>query len=171
MNRPPISQNTLEEIGRLLQQDPGDECHAWLDRESGEVFFTQSLYGLDPDANEQEDVEALPTLKDWQEAERRYVQAVCADTAGRYVRIPVGAENGAPGLLSAFASTLTDPKLREEVYAAMRGRGAFRRVKDILHHRGQIDLWHRYEEEHQRTQAREWLEGEGIEVGGVDGTL
>jgi hypothetical protein len=173
----PVSPDTLEELGRLLNEFPGGECFAWFDKGMSELVVTTSMYGLDPDQYEGEDVEwieepqddswlpdeARRKLPDWMEDERRRVEAICADVTGRYLRVPIGAEYGAPGILDAFASTLTDPSLRDEIRNAMRGRGAFRRVKDALHRRGKLELWHRYQEQRQLACAREWLREQGCE--------
>lgn len=178
MTRRPVSADTLEELGRLLNEFPGGECFAWFDKVTGELVVTTSLYGLDPDRYEGDDIEGIeepqddawlpaearPKLPDWMEAERRQVEAINADDTDRYVRVPIGAEYGAPGILNAFANTLTDRALRDEIRSAMRGRGAFRRVKDTLHRRGKIELWHRYQDQRQLTCAREWLQAEGIEL-------
>lgn len=177
MRQQPISLDTLEELGRLLNEFPGGECFAWFDKATGELVVTTSMYGLDPDRYEGEDIEwieepqddswlpdeARRKLPDWMEDERRQVEAICADEAGRYVGVPIGVDYGAPGILDAFAGEITDGALRDEVRGAIRGRGAFRRVKDALRRRGQIELWHRYKEQRQLACAREWLREQGIE--------
>lgn len=178
MRQQPISVETLEELGRLLNEFPGGECFAWFDKAMGELVLTTSMYGLDPDRYEGEDIEwieeprddrwlpdeARRKLPDWMEDERRQIEAICADEAGRYVRVPIGVDYGAPGILDAFASEITDGALRDEVRGAIRGRGSFRRVKDALHRRGKTELWHRYEEQRRLTCAREWLREQGIEL-------
>lgn len=178
MTRRPVSPDTLEELGRLLNEFPGGECFAWFDKATGELIVTTSMYGLDPDRYEGDDIEwieepqddswlpvdARPKLPEWMVDERRQIESICADDTGRYVRVPIGAEYGAPGILDAFASSLTDRALRNEVRDAIRGRGAFRRVKDTLDRRGMLELWHRYEEQRQLACAREWLASEGIQI-------
>ncbi len=177
MRQQPISSETLAELGRLLNEFPGGECFAWFDKATGELVVTTSMYGLDLDLYKDEDIERIEEpqddswlpdearrkLPDWMENERLQVETICADVTGRYVRIPIGAEHGAPGILDAFANTLVDGALRDEIRGAMRGRGAFRRVKDALHRRGNIELWHRYEEQRQLSCARDWLREQGIE--------
>lgn len=185
-----LSRETLEEVGRLLNEHPGGECCAWLDKATGEVITTTSMYGLGPAPYEAEDAgwneedtgwsegdtdwndeppddrsppeHAPHELPGWMEDERRLVEAICADTTGRYLPVPVGAAFGAPGILDAFADTLTDRRLREEIGRVMRGPGAFRRVKDTLQRRGKLELWQDYEERRQLSCAREWLREEGI---------
>ena len=138
-----VTDETMEEIGRLLNEDPGGEAFAWLDTRTGELVLTTSLYGLDPDREDGDDDELIEehegaarlpvsgrhSLPDWMDAERRQVEAISADKSGRYRRVPLGVEHGAPGILESFARTLTDATLRDEVREAMRGRGAFRRAQ------------------------------------------
>ncbi|MES2640209.1 MAG: hypothetical protein V4850_12020 [Myxococcota bacterium] len=160
----PVSHANLEEIGRLLHESRSGDCYAWFDTATGELIMTTSLYGVEGDGSDEPsrfeaDGRALP---DWMESERGQVQAIYADESGRYLTIPIGGENGGSGLLEAFARTLTDPVLRNGVRDAMHGRGAFRRVKDVLHRHGQIDLWHAFESARDLAAARRWLEDEGI---------
>ena len=180
----PLTASLLDEIGMLLESDPGGETHAWLDRKNATILTSTSMYGLGDDDDEDDDDEpedteeddpaevgesALPDdgeerpLPGWQRTERERVRGIVADHAGRYVRIPVGAEYGNPGMLREFACTVTDPALRDAVEGTMRGRGAFRRVKDLLQRRGALDLWHAFSDEKRMATAQKWLEERGIE--------
>lgn len=155
-----------QELGRLLHQSPGDEMNAWLDLDTGEVIASTSLYGLDPDAPPDEPPPPLrrDAALTWQEEEEALVRRVLADTSGRYLAVPVGADFGQPGVLSEFARGLTDAKLREEVRGEMRGAGAFRRVKSLLERRGEIDLWYTFEAERDIAAVREWLAEHEVEL-------
>lgn len=157
-----LTDSTIWELGNLLDTSNDAGQHAWLDTETGELLIVTSTYDLEEDA-EGGEAEPVSRLHDWMEDERRLVATILADTTGRYLRVPIGADHAVPGVLSAFARTLTDPRLQDEVYDAMRGRGAFRRVKDLLYRRGAIDLWHRFDEERTRALALEWLESKGIQ--------
>jgi hypothetical protein len=52
--------------------------------------------------------------------------------------------------------------LQEELLAAIQGRGAFGRFKDVLHRRGLLEEWYRYRREQLTAAAKKWLEAEGI---------
>lgn len=157
-----LTDSTIWELGNLLDTSNDASQHAWLDTETGELLIVTSTYDLEEDAEDGE-AEPVSQLHGWMEDERRLVATILADTTGRYLRVPIGANHAVPGVLSAFARTLTDPRLQDEVYDAMRGRGAFRRVKDLLYQRDAIDLWHRFDEERTRALALEWLESKGIQ--------
>lgn len=60
----PVSPDTLEELGRLLNEFPGGECFAWFDKGMSELVVTTSMYGLDPDQYEGEDVEWIEEPQD-----------------------------------------------------------------------------------------------------------
>ena len=174
----PLTEDTCEELGRLLRQSSMVDAFAWLDLVSGELIITTSMYGMGEDGAEPEEeantnitrlpAQPRPILHDWMEHERAQMVAICADETGRYLRVPVGANFGEPGVLDAFARTLTDTALRNAVYDAMRGRGAFNCVKDLLHDKGKIELWYAFEQDRDRAAVREWLASEGIRAADDD---
>jgi hypothetical protein len=61
-----------------------------------------------------------------------------------------------------FIETLSDPQLAERLRDAIRGRGAFRRFKDVLSRDPEeFTRWHVFAEERQRGRSRAWLADEG----------
>lgn len=48
------------------------------------------------------------------------------------------------------------PALRGEIRDAMKGRGGFRRLKDILNQNGLLDRWYEYEAQYERNLIIEW---------------
>lgn len=84
------------------------------------------------------------------------------DPTRRYRYVP---QTGAPGGLREFVRQLDEGDLKEDVYDAMRGgRGAYRRVKEVLHARDAIDLWYAFEADRDRRLALNWLAEQGLEL-------
>ncbi len=70
------------------------------------------------------------------------------------------------GGLDEFVNSLPDNPLREQLARAIRGKGAFRRFKDIVFGGGNVELkhrWHWFETRRQRECIVEWLRDENIE--------
>jgi hypothetical protein len=64
--------------------------------------------------------------------------------------------------MSAFIDTIDEPQLAQELRAAIVGRGAFRRFKDIVRRDEAVGRrWQRLSDERQRGRAREWLADRG----------
>jgi hypothetical protein len=79
----------------------------------------------------------------------------------------VTGEGSRPGYsdMRKFIDTLSDPRLAERLNDAIRGRGAFRRFKDVLSgFPDEFTEWHTFADERQRGRARAWLAGEGYSV-------
>ena len=70
------------------------------------------------------------------------------------------------GALDEFVDSLPDDPLREQLARAIRGKGAFRRFKDIVFGGGNVELKHRwewFEIRRRRERIVEWLRDENIE--------
>lgn len=128
----PLSAEMLDELGSLLLRSTGVDHVVWLDLEQGQLVI----------------LDATP------------------DDPDRYVRVPVGDESGRLGILEGFMETLTDTALqvqvRDAIWGAMFGPGAFRRVKDVLDENGAMDLWYAYDAKIKRGTARRWLMRRGV---------
>jgi uncharacterized protein YciI len=66
-----------------------------------------------------------------------------------------------------FASTVDDERLRERMFRALDGRGAFRRFRDVLDeaHETYRFRWYLFRDECALGRAREWLAAEGYRAG------
>ncbi|MBG7608478.1 MAG: hypothetical protein IZT59_10675 [Verrucomicrobia bacterium] len=70
------------------------------------------------------------------------------------------------GALDEFVSSLPDNSLRTELARAIRGKGAFRRFKNIVFGGGNVELKHRwrwFETRRKRERIVKWLREENIE--------
>jgi len=74
------------------------------------------------------------------------------------------------GVMADFADEVSDDAARAELHFALRGKGAFRRFRDVVHQRHPelIAAWRDYEEARGRLIAVDWLVSEGlVESGGA----
>jgi hypothetical protein len=71
---------------------------------------------------------------------------------------------GEYGWMGGFAESVAEEELRERLLDAIRGRGAFRRFKDVLQEHGdERARWFAYRRERTLAEALAWLESIGIE--------
>jgi hypothetical protein len=78
------------------------------------------------------------------------------DDTTRYVAIPDRRDFGLGSQLAIQFATENAPSLLDDVYDAFRGRGGFRRFKDLLDRNNLLDAWHEYEAEQERTAIIKW---------------
>lgn len=70
------------------------------------------------------------------------------------------------GALDEFVVSLPDDPMREQLSGAIRGKGAFRRFKDVVFGSGNVELKHRwgwFETRRQRERIVDWLRDHNIE--------
>ncbi len=80
----------------------------------------------------------------------------------RWLEVSREGSRGGYGDMVAFIDTLSDSGLVERLQDAIRGRGAFRRFRDVLSRfPDEFTRWHVFADERQRGRARAWLADEG----------
>lgn len=131
----------------------------YLDTETGElVNIPVELQNFDFD-----DQPAIKRLPDWMKEILPAAREIAEET-GRYYAVPKIPSYEIYNLMEEFAETRSDDRLRNKLFRALNGRGAFRRFKDVLYdYPEERDRWFRMEEEYLEQQAREWLEELEIE--------
>ncbi|MFQ6052154.1 MAG: UPF0158 family protein [Candidatus Hydrothermarchaeota archaeon] len=83
----------------------------------------------------------------------------------RYLSIPTeGSREGYQDMV-AFTESLEDENLKEKLWIALDGKGAFRRFKDVLlSYPEKREEWFRFKDERLEKRVREWLEENEIEL-------
>lgn len=77
----------------------------------------------------------------------------------RYALIPPIPSREAHGHMEDFIYTIEDEDLRDRLGHAIRGRGAFRRFKDVLNHNPEEQTrWYHFKHNILKREAMEWLE-------------
>ncbi len=125
--------------------DASWEIRAYLDLDSGEVLHLTSDIGDDPElVREAEEVEA--------------------GLGTRFLQLPLANSRAGYADMRDFVATVADPRLEERLWDAIRGRGAFRRFKDVLlGYPQERERWFAFKHLRLRERARAWLAEEGIE--------
>jgi hypothetical protein len=84
--------------------------------------------------------------------------------AGHLIPVEPLASSMEYGWMAEFTATVGDARLRDRLEVALRGRGAFRRFKEVLLDApGERERWFAFRDARLRVAARDWLAEQGIE--------
>jgi hypothetical protein len=81
-----------------------------------------------------------------------------------YLALPDRFEIDEYRMMERFASGLQHARQGDELLAALRGRGAFRRFKDAAHRLRLIDEWYAFRDRGYEAVAQAWCDANNIEV-------
>jgi len=128
-----------------------DEILHYLDRKSGEIVMVsrEELGAVEDGASAEE-------YPDWQQKIIKVAQAIVDDEVGQYVELPTQFEVNEYAIMEKFCLTLSDPRISDELYYEIKGRGAFRRFKDKIHQYGLAEEWYKYRDAEFEEIARSW---------------
>jgi len=86
------------------------------------------------------------------------------DDKDKYLAIPSEHDLGlGKSLALAFVRQFLPDDL-QEVHRYFSRRGAYARFKDLLHHRGAIDQWYKFEAAAEEEALREWCKDNAIDL-------
>jgi hypothetical protein len=144
---------SLRQVVDELEALP-DEATLYLDRESGE------LYPLgDEEAGLVEDDRA-EDFPDWLCGELPKIREILDSES--WLSLPTRFDVHEWAIMDAFARSVADPDLGDELLAAIHGRGAFRVFRDAVRRRGVQQEWYHYRDAAVADIAAAWLDEHGI---------
>jgi hypothetical protein len=166
----------LGEVAFAMENATIDSRH-FLDLETGDIVFVSDeirseLNPIDEEAYADDGSEIVPFeealknrgLPDWMEISVREAAAVDLGFGSRFVEIPFRESRAGYEDMEDFIETVSDERLRNRLWRAIEGRGAFGRFRDkLLDHPNERDRWHTFKDERERERAIEWLRSEGVE--------
>jgi len=83
----------------------------------------------------------------------------------RYLNIPTDSSREGYQDMVAFTESLEDENLKEKLWIALNGRGAFRRFKDVLlSYPEKREEWFEFKDKRLEERVVEWLEENEIEL-------
>ncbi len=137
----------------------GDETHAFLDRQTGEVVVL-----MDEELGAAEEGADLSDYPDWQREAIEQAKAVGADEGGRFVALPDRFETNEWEMMRDFALGVEDEAVSGALLDAIHGRGAFRYFKDQVRERGLAESWYEFRAGRYRQIALDWCKEQGVEA-------
>ncbi len=144
----------LSDLIDALEFDMPEHCTRY-DRERGRVVTVeQSVLRDVEEGNDQ----ALATVPQWQKEQVEIARAILADTGDRFIDPPDKFEFHEYRQMERFIQSVTDPAAAEQLWRAIKGKGAFRSFKDTLHRLELQDRWYRYRDKAMKEFAVAWAE-------------
>lgn len=161
--------------------DASLDVSAYLDLDTGDVVPVTAEVGQELEAIYVEVAEEPPEEEAYRAAfaaalERRRppawmhelleeADALEGGLGTRFIRVPNADSREGYGDMPAFIETVTSRRLQESLWDALRGRGAFRRFKDVLAgYPGERERWFAFKDSRPCERVRAWLADEGIEL-------
>lgn len=128
---------------------PNDSWSAYLNRQTGQLITLTDDDGTLVDGQPEpqpEDPSQVPEMLE----------------SNDWVALPDKFDIHEYRIMERFSLGVEDIEVREALLQAIRGRGAFRRFKEVIHERGVAEAWHAYRQQSFEAIAVEWLEANGI---------
>lgn len=135
------------------------ESTAWLDRDTGRVWIIENkvMAVAEGDSIDEEE------LSDWHEDELAAARALLSES-GRGIKLPTAFDFHEYRHMERFIGTLPESSAADQLWRAIKGRGAFRHFKDTAHRLGVLDAWYAYRNEALRRFMLDWASAHDIPV-------
>ena len=150
----------LSELIEAVEFD-SDEYGSWVDLQTGTLVRVEDAV---LNAVEENDDDLLENLPDWQKPEIEIARAVLADSGERFVDPPDKFDFNEYSHMERFIGTIEDAAAAEQLWQAIKGKGAFRYFKDTAHRLGVLKKWYAYRSSAQKEFVRDWAEANQIPV-------
>lgn len=127
----------------------GEENTLFLHKKTGDIInITEEDFLLS------ERDEPLSDLPEWQQEQVKIARAL--DETDDYIELPNRSKINDYEIMEKFCLSITDDTMREKLYYAIKGTGAFRRFKQKIQEFGVVDDWHEFREQAYREIAIAW---------------
>jgi hypothetical protein len=148
----------LSELIEALEFD-SDERVTHVDLQNGcVVTVDQSLLS----ALEEEGEDFLSHLPDWQKAEVAIARAIAEDSGERFVAAPDKFDFHEYRHMERFIGTVENAEAAEQLWRAIKGKGAFRYFKDTASRLGLLERWYQYRDDAMKEFVVEWAEAKNV---------
>ncbi|GGD22668.1 hypothetical protein GCM10011389_33070 [Pontibacillus salipaludis] len=153
MNRVRVNLQTIADNAEINDGD----WNIYLDKETGQIITI--THDEIRDAKEGKPIGDLPTR---QKENRKWADLFVADESSRFVELPTPRDLDEYRVMESFAHSLEDEEKGNKLLRAIRGRGAFRRFKDMVGDLGLAEDWYAYRETQFLKVAKRWCEDKEI---------
>lgn len=136
----------------------------YLNVEKGEVFIVAdwAFAKAEDLLFEKEDEEESSGIS-VEDVEEEIVYALdILENDDKYFELPDRFEINEYSMMEDFCDTVSDENKAQNLFNALRGKGAFRRFKDMVIALDVEDDWYAYKTQRYRQLAIRWCEGNGI---------
>jgi hypothetical protein len=148
----------LSELILALEMPP-EEFRTYFDRKTGAVVLVEETMLSSLEDGEEEDPD---DLADWRKEEYEVAKEIVRDDGNRFLPPPDKFEFHEYRVMEEFIHSIDDNEAANQLWHAIKGRGAFRYFKDTLHRLGIQQSWYDYLEEAQREFVIEWAKENNV---------
>ena len=110
----------------------------------------------------------MESLADWEKEEVEIAKAIVKDPGERFVVAPAKFDFNEYRQMERFIGMVEDSAAAEQLWRAIKGKGAFRYFKDTASRLGVSKQWYHYRDNAMKEFVRDWAEAHQIPV--VDDT-
>lgn len=136
-----------------------DETFTYINTQTGEVI---TLSREEMRAAEDEDL--LENYPDWQRENIEQAIKIIEDEDEVYLDFTLRNEYHEYEIVEEFIETLNKAEVREELFGAIQGRGAFRRFKDGIIEHGVEKQWYEFKEKKVKKLVIEWCKEKDLVI-------
>jgi hypothetical protein len=129
-----------------------EDYRSYFDRQTGRIVTVESSL---LSAIEEGDEEELD-LAEWEEKDLEIARAIASDDGKRFLPGPDKFDFHEYRQMERFIGSLDDEKAADQLWRAIRGRGAFRYFKDTIHRLGIQNEWYQFRDEALRQFVIGW---------------
>ncbi len=166
-NRPMTPAVKLMDLTDSLEM-ASEESGAWLDRQTGRVVIVDDEVLR---AVEEAEDGAVPKIaSEWLEDQLPAARGISAGDK-RFLALPDKFDFHEYRHMERFIGTFTDARIADQLWFAIKGKGAFRHFKGTAHRLGLIDDWYRYRDEAMKRFMLDWAEANGVTVDQTPGRI
>jgi hypothetical protein len=158
-------------------EDASWMANRYLDTETGQVVMItdeihsrleelyEQAYEIDPESPpELEVLLENGDLQDWQKEAVLEADQVETGYGSRFIRVPNADSHAGYRDMERFIGTIGDERLKDRLWRAIEGRGAFRRFKDVLFaYPDERESWFEFKDRRLEKRVIGWLALQGIE--------
>ena len=148
----------LSELIMAIDID-SEELVTRVDLQNGTVVTVdQSLVS----ALEEGDEEVLSEMAEWAKEELETARAIADDSGERFVAPPDKFDFNEYRHMERFIGTVEDARAAEDLWRAIKGKGAFRYFKDTANRLGMLKRWYQYRDDGLKECLLDWAEANSI---------
>lgn len=148
----------LSELADMLEFDSPDFTMRVDLKEGRVVTVEESLL----QAIEEGDEESLTSVPEWEKEMVQTAREMAADPGERFVGGPSKFDFHEYRHMERFIQTVESPDAVDQLWRAIKGKGAFRYFKDTAHRLGLLKAWYRYRDEQVKQFVIEWAEARNV---------
>ena len=155
-----VPAGNLMDLTIALDMD-SEEMSAWLDRQTGRVVWVERevMDAVESD----EDAPETDGMPDMEKAQWQAAKGIAAGDK-RYLALPPKYDFHEYRYMERFIGTVKNVDQAEDLWQAIKGRGAFRFFKHTADRFGLLEDWYRYRDEAMNRFMLDWAEANGVAV-------